>query len=203
LAASDQLAAAAIYPNGTPSQPLQNGAKRAPETREKPGHLSSKPLAANSGAGRMSLDAGADLHARFSRLRGDSGVSVKDLPASLVPGIGRPQGPRSMPTQALQIDVKNVLPQVPPPVYSPSASYGSPRGLSPPRSTRAVQPDIVKPKLPPDTEIQVTAEALYKYLKAGSGSVLLLDVRPSEEYDQGHIFTRSIVSIDPIILRQG
>jgi len=105
-----------------------------------------------------------------------------------------------MPIQALQIDVKNELPQMPPPVYSPSSSYGSPRGLSPPRSTW----DIVKSKLPADTEIQVTAEALYKYLRAGSGvSVLLLDVRPNEEYVQGHIFARSIVSIDPIILRQG
>jgi len=203
LAAVQRDAAVAAKPNGTPPQPLQNGAKRVPEIRAKPGHLSSTSLVTKSEAGRKSLDAGAELQARFSRLRGGSGVSVKDLPPSLVPGGGRPQGPRSMPNKALQIDVKNALPQVPPPVYSPSASYGSPRGLSPPRSTRAVQPDAAKQKLPSDSEIQMTADVLYGYVKASSGvAVLLLDVRPREEYDLGHIYSRSIVCIDPIILRK-
>jgi ubiquitin carboxyl-terminal hydrolase 8 len=64
-------------------------------------------------------------------------------------------------------------------------------------------PDVVKPKLPLTMDVSLTAETLFAYLKAGGISVLLLDIRPREEFNQGHIFSRSTVCIEPITLREG
>jgi ubiquitin carboxyl-terminal hydrolase 8 len=52
-------------------------------------------------------------------------------------------------------------------------------------------------------EAEVTAEKLYNYLNRGSDqlSVLLIDVRDREDFDKGHIFSQSIICIEPIVLR--
>src|SRR5579862_5891948 len=52
-------------------------------------------------------------------------------------------------------------------------------------------------------EAEVTPEKLYNYLNRGSDqlSVLLIDVRDREDFDEGHIFSQSIICIEPIVLR--
>ncbi|KAI9769122.1 MAG: ubiquitin-specific protease doa4 [Geoglossum simile] len=52
-------------------------------------------------------------------------------------------------------------------------------------------------------EAEITAEKLYNYLNRGSDqlSVLLIDVRDREDFDEGHIFSQSILCIEPIVLR--
>ncbi|KAI9659606.1 MAG: ubiquitin-specific protease doa4 [Alyxoria varia] len=52
---------------------------------------------------------------------------------------------------------------------------------------------------PRETEIE--AERLYDYLQ--HFNVLLIDVRHRQEYDQGHIFTKSGMCIEPAALRPG
>ena len=47
----------------------------------------------------------------------------------------------------------------------------------------------------------ITAEELYDRLQ--KFSVLLIDVRSREDYDQGHIFSKSIMCIEPISLKSG
>ncbi|KAH0545241.1 hypothetical protein FGG08_000695 [Glutinoglossum americanum] len=55
--------------------------------------------------------------------------------------------------------------------------------------------------LPRETEI--ATDKLYDYLNRGSDrlSVLLIDVRDRENFDQGHISSQSIICIEPIVLR--
>lgn len=55
----------------------------------------------------------------------------------------------------------------------------------------------------PIGETAISAEALFKNLKRGSDSltVLLIDVRAREAFDDGHIFAPSIICIEPITLR--
>lgn len=49
----------------------------------------------------------------------------------------------------------------------------------------------------------VTTEELFDYLKRGSGnlSILLIDARNREAFDEGHIFVPSIICIEPVGLR--
>ena len=47
----------------------------------------------------------------------------------------------------------------------------------------------------------ITANELYDFLR--SYNILIIDVRSREEYDQGHIFAKSIVCIEPLGLRSG
>jgi ubiquitin carboxyl-terminal hydrolase 8 len=204
-----------VTTNGEASRQLHNGVKNAaPEVRPKQGHLASKSVSSRPDTDTNSSNPGAmSIEARLERLsigRGSSrpkSVPIDGLPPSLVAGVRHPQGPREMPSKVpqLQLDMKNSLPQMPAPIYSPSTSYGSPGGLSPPRSsTRPPVPDASKPKLPPPSEIMLTPESLRSYLQQGSVlSVLILDVRSREEYDEGHIPSPSIVCIEPIVLRDG
>ncbi|KAF8540288.1 hypothetical protein BDD12DRAFT_833963 [Trichophaea hybrida] len=210
LSTVDQLATKAVTTNGEASRQLYNGDKHAaPEVRPKQGHLASKSMSSQPDTINSSPSTNS-FEARFERLRNSSrpkSVPVDGLPLSLVAGVRQPQGPREMPIKVpqLQLNVKNGLPQMPAPTYSPSTSYGSPGGLSPPRSSARVPvPDASKPKLPPPSEKMLTPENLRNYVQQGSVlSVLMLDVRSREEYDQGHIPSRSIVCIEPIILREG
>lgn len=59
---------------------------------------------------------------------------------------------------------------------------------------------IDRPSIPNTTTI--TAEQLYDYLKMGSNtlSLLLVDIRSREEFDEGHIMSQSIICIEPISL---
>lgn len=158
-----------------------------------------------------------ELEARLGRLRPaprPKSVPTNGLPSSLVAGLAlggpRPMGPRDMPAgpSQLHIEVRNGLPQMPPPTYSPSASYASPGRLSPPRSsTRVSVPDAPKPKFPPSTDVLLRPKALADYIGMSSTvSTLLLDVRPREMFDQGHIqvpLRSAVVCIEPIVLRPG
>jgi ubiquitin carboxyl-terminal hydrolase 8 len=199
--------------NGDATHRVQNGDKTAPEVRAKPRHLVSKSVSPQLQSNGNTSSTPDELQSRFNKLSFSSknggrpsSVPPNGLPTSLIPGFGRPHGPREMPSPGpLRVDVKNVMPRLPAPVYSPSTSYGSPGGIPPQRSSRSqsIVADIVKPKLPLTTDISLTAEALFAFLKAGGFSVLLLDIRPREEFNQGHIFSRSTVCIEPITLREG
>lgn len=49
-------------------------------------------------------------------------------------------------------------------------------------------------------EIRIGAERLYDYLKMHS--ILLIDVRNRDEFDDGHIYTQSVICIEPTALRK-
>lgn len=57
-----------------------------------------------------------------------------------------------------------------------------------------------KPAQRPD-ELRISADRLYDHLPRYS--VLLIDVRPREDFDLGHVFTRNTMCIEPMTLRQG
>ncbi|KAF7941668.1 uncharacterized protein EAE97_006505 [Botrytis byssoidea] len=61
---------------------------------------------------------------------------------------------------------------------------------------------IDKPSIPNATTI--TAEQLHGFLKMGSKtlSVLIVDIRSREEFNEGHIMASSIICIEPIALRK-
>lgn len=50
-------------------------------------------------------------------------------------------------------------------------------------------------------ETRISAERLYDYLERFN--ILLIDFRPRSDFDQGHIFTRNIICIDPIHMSYG
>jgi len=53
-------------------------------------------------------------------------------------------------------------------------------------------------------DTQISPQKLADYLMNSSEiSLLVLDVRNRSDFDQGHIFARNIVCIEPIILREG
>jgi ubiquitin carboxyl-terminal hydrolase 8 len=105
------------------------------------------------------------------------------------------------------------MPKLPAPTYSPSTSFGSPTGIPPQRSFARSSLPQQGPAISSATagepwptlakETTVSADMLYTYLSESRVSVLLLDVRSRDEFDQGHIFARRIVCIEPIVLRDG
>ena len=50
-------------------------------------------------------------------------------------------------------------------------------------------------------ETHINAERLYDYLERYN--ILLIDFRPREDFDQGHLHRRNVICIDPLIMRQG
>jgi ubiquitin carboxyl-terminal hydrolase 8 len=109
-----------------------------------------------------------------------------------------------MPAKLPPLNV-NAMPTLPPPTYSPATSHG---GMLPSRNASLPSTDgngasrQPKPSFPNDTIISV--DALYSYLsKESQVTILLLDVRSREEFDEGHIYARSVVCIEPIVLRDG
>jgi ubiquitin carboxyl-terminal hydrolase 8 len=82
---------------------------------------------------------------------------------------------------------------------SGSGSDGAQSPYFPP-TTLEPKPTHIKRKsvhLPDET--QISAEKLYDYIRFYN--ILLIDVRPREEYDEGHIFAKSIMCIEPTALR--
>ncbi|KAJ5550205.1 hypothetical protein N7461_004903 [Penicillium sp. DV-2018c] len=69
----------------------------------------------------------------------------------------------------------------------------TPNGLHSARETRSNSPD-----LPCSTTI--TAQSLLENLR--KFNVLLIDVRPREQYDNGHVYAKSIICIEPVILKE-
>jgi ubiquitin carboxyl-terminal hydrolase 8 len=224
LSSSDQTARPQTKPENTRGEILNRkkaGGLERPEVRAKPDFLSSKVISPRSSTGSTYDAKSNDIHARFQRLsmghgyRPSSTVSKAPSSASMplsptTRPTSQPYGPREMPTKPPKLDMKNGLPKLPEPTYSPTTSYGSPGGLSPPRSSARIlvgtskQIENTKQTLPHPTETILSVEDLSAHLKAGSTrSVLLLDVRAREDYEQGHIPSRSIACIEPISLRDG
>lgn len=50
-------------------------------------------------------------------------------------------------------------------------------------------------------ETRISNERLYDYIKRFN--ILLIDFRPREEFDQGHIYSRTVMCVDPIQVSQG
>ncbi|TKA79421.1 hypothetical protein B0A55_03512 [Friedmanniomyces simplex] len=76
--------------------------------------------------------------------------------------------------------------------YFPNgAPNGRPVAPMPPRRTSTTVP----------TEPEISPEKLWDYMQRYR--VLLLDFRSRSEFDEGHIYTRSIVCVDPLSIRQG
>ena len=92
------------------------------------------------------------------------------------------------------------------PSHGPPSPPGSANGhvrpnLSKPTNGRApdVPPRRKSVYLPRETGI--SAEKLYDYLRLHH--ILLIDVRSREDFDQGHVYTSSIMCIEPTALRRG
>ena len=77
----------------------------------------------------------------------------------------------------------------------PSSSQGRPTTLANGAATRARRKSVYLPH-----EHCITAEVLYDYLKRYR--VLLIDVRSRENFDQGHIFSQSVMCVEPTALRK-
>lgn len=69
----------------------------------------------------------------------------------------------------------------------------TPNGTNSARETRSNSPD-----LPYSTTI--TAQSLLENLR--KFNVLLIDVRAREQYDNGHIYAKSIICIEPVVLKE-
>ncbi|KAI9811533.1 MAG: ubiquitin-specific protease doa4 [Thelocarpon impressellum] len=52
-------------------------------------------------------------------------------------------------------------------------------------------------------EAMISAETLIVYLKRGSDhlSILFIDVRSRDRFDEGHVFAQSVICVDPVVLR--
>lgn len=168
-------------------------------------------------------DRADDLEARFSKLSNKHTRGVSTPPSMSPPPIPEGfsarrtvNGPREMPPKSIKLpplEVSNQLPRMPPPTYSPATSYASPRGLSPRRSSTSTRYQFPIAEAPQEEERAtmkisdeptISAETLLSYSQTSSGlSVLLLDVRPREEFNQGSIYGSSVVCIEPISLREG
>ena len=66
-------------------------------------------------------------------------------------------------------------------------------------------PDSPKPSLRSIPEGWMSAQELFEFLKRGLDevSILLIDVRSRDAFDEGHIFAPSVICIEPICLRPG
>lgn len=73
--------------------------------------------------------------------------------------------------------------------YFPRQSAEFVRAIPPPR-----RKSVHLPK-----EVRIGPEKLYDYLKMHS--ILLIDLRPREDFDDGHIYAQSIICIEPTALR--
>ncbi|QIX02312.1 hypothetical protein AMS68_007829 [Peltaster fructicola] len=178
--------------NGTPAH--MNGVMKPP----KPQALHGRPL---------SEQPQQDLTNRFNRLRlstvtsptsePDSALSYSETPIDMAP-----HRPAKLPLD---------LPKPPSPTYSPARNMDTNGGFAPPRHTaRSLASSRTEailgsaPRRKRSThhdDLRIDAERLYDYLQRFS--VLLIDVRARADFDQGHIFTRNIMCIEPMTLRHG
>ncbi|EWC46404.1 hypothetical protein DRE_04347 [Drechslerella stenobrocha 248] len=120
---------------------------------------------------------------------------------------------------ALSTDI-TPLPRPPEPTYSPIRQYpengtflpgeSQPRPLIRTSSSTSLDnyrpsshaPAPPQPSKPSTGDITISAERLSEYLfNTPDLSVLVIDVRERSEFDQGHIFARDIICIEPTALR--
>ncbi|KAJ5923204.1 hypothetical protein N7454_008449 [Penicillium verhagenii] len=69
----------------------------------------------------------------------------------------------------------------------------TPNGVNPARETRSNSPDL-------PTNSAISAHDLLDYLR--KFNVLVVDVRPRDQYDNGHIYAKSIICIEPVALKE-
>lgn len=151
-------------------------------------------------------------------------------PRTLPPAPPNPPHPPKIP---LDLGLEPSLPRAPSPAYNPSRNYQASSGTPPPpranSSLRSSQIAVgtsrnneetnglyqtsrpndagtgvrltktVSTELPHAT--MIAADELYDHLRAYN--VLVIDVRSREEFDQGHIFAKSIICIEPLGLKSG
>ena len=75
------------------------------------------------------------------------------------------------------------------PSYTPPAN-----GAPPPAVSRRKSVHVPK-------ETRISAERLYDYLERFN--ILLIDFRPRQDFDLGHIYARNVICIDPLHMSQG
>ncbi|KAF8447100.1 hypothetical protein BDZ91DRAFT_702920 [Kalaharituber pfeilii] len=153
-----------------------------------------------------------DLSARFNRLRSNGGTSTQPAatsqatsgsqPNGLPASRGRTQTLKERPiSPRLDTAILNGLPRPPSPTYSPARN-----SISPPRSIPrkpAPRPSPSTSTLNLTNETILSPAALSSYLSRGAElSLLVLDVRERTEFEEGHIPSKSIVCVEPLMLRE-
>ncbi|KAF2485478.1 hypothetical protein BDY17DRAFT_237067, partial [Neohortaea acidophila] len=144
------------------------------------------------------------------------------LDTSIVHALPKPPSPTYSPARNMQTTENMSLPRHTPRSLAPTstrrtstapssaASAHAPNGLyqsndyfpTVPRVASNHPPPVARRKsLNVPKETRVSTEKLYDYLQRFN--VLLIDFRSREEFDQGHIFSRTVICIDPIQVFQG
>ncbi|XP_044716257.1 ubiquitin carboxyl-terminal hydrolase domain-containing protein [Hirsutella rhossiliensis] len=203
--------------NGRTLQPVNGSpAKTKPAVLPKPQSLHGNAIVPGSGRSAPANNPKLDLTARFANLRGPQSCPGQDPRIKTYPiPTQKPSGPWQMPgSPELDVDsdpTASALPKVPDAIYSPartgsSTSLSSMPSMLPPQTneftpavpTSAVPEEEEEPVELPE-EDNITAEQLCKVMKAKL-SILLIDIRSREEFDEGHIMSSSIICIEPSIL---
>ena len=135
-----------------------------------------------------------------------------------------PAPPPKIPLNPPRLDT--ALPRAPSPTYSPARNISAPSSIKPPRNTaRSIATKVSReagqvngvstangytnqysagsaksfPELPDTTSI--SAQELYDRLR--SYKILIIDIRPRDHYDEGHIWHKSIICVEPLSLQYG
>lgn len=174
------------------SKPTTTNGTTTSTTQSSQYSVARKPVSSTSGISSSNNNANEskdDLTARFERLRG--------------PG---PKGPRPSPTSN-SITTNGKMVSTETNGYRKSIPSSGSNNLPPPPSFPPPQPPQLQrqqekssPILFPKTTV-INAETLLHYLERTPESVLVLDLRSRQEFDQGHITAPNVVCIEPITLR--
>ncbi|KAL8731721.1 MAG: hypothetical protein Q9181_004189 [Wetmoreana brouardii] len=143
-----------------------------------------------------------------------------------------PKHPPPPPKIPLDIPAEAVLPRAPSPAYDPSKTVLSPGTTSSNRKAQVIGSSIQHSgisnangtyfqlssygnsnDLPRSTESSRPSSTEYPHLTSISTdklyetlrecNVLVIDVRSREDFDQGHIYAKSIICVEPVSLRSG
>ncbi|KAM5346791.1 hypothetical protein ACJ41O_009796 [Fusarium nematophilum] len=165
----------------------------------KPGHSSSFGAANN---------ASQDLAARFANLRGPQPSPGQDprIKTHQIT-LPKPAGPREMPPpRPPKVDINTnvpALPKMPDAIYSPARGSVSAEASRPPSSTpRSMYSRTTSSASIPGTPTKgdsITPEGLYQAMKA-KGTILIIDVRVRDDFNEGHIMSSSTICVEPSIL---
>lgn len=215
-------------PPPRPAKPrdLQNYHHEARKSTDRPPSRGLPTIATTASPGpRSSHDI---LSERFEKLRdsrngapsGHSRISISD-PAGMRRRLS------SIPNMPSVSTDESSLPRPPSPTYSPVRQYPDSSSYFPVPGDSQARPLVraasntsldnhVRPSsaasapIPPSTtptpipatntgDTTISAERLSEWL--GLASILIIDVRERSEFDQGHIFTRDIICVEPTALR--
>lgn len=216
--------------NGRPLAPIENpSAKAKPIVHPKPQALHGNAIRPGHGRASSTASAAVDLAARFANLRGPQSSPGQDPRIKTYPiPTQKPAGARAMPTPNGPVTNASisVLPKMPDAIYSPArgstpgeaaplstkpraplSRTGSSASVASALSTSQHAPPINALAVPPENQDSIdladgdsiTPEQLYGTMK-GKASILLIDIRAREEFDEGHIMARTVICIEPSIL---